>query len=52
VYYFDTHWGVTLQKLSAMCGRSVPYIKELLMDVTEMEVNAKLLTKAIRGATQ
>ena len=52
VYYFDTHWGVTLQKLSAMCGRSVPYIKELLMDVTEMEVNAKLVTKAIRGATQ
>ena len=52
VDYFDTHWGVSLQKLSAMCGRSVPYIKELLMDVTEMEAKARMLTRGLRTAVE
>jgi len=32
VHYFDTHWGVTIRKLSAMSGRSVGYVKALLME--------------------
>jgi|11BtaG_2_1085332.scaffolds.fasta_scaffold136017_1 hypothetical protein len=32
LYFFDTHWGVTVEKLSAMCGRSVPYVKQLLLE--------------------
>ena len=35
VHYFDTHWGVTVRKLSAMSGRSVGYIKALLMEETQ-----------------
>jgi len=31
LYFFDTHWGVTIRKLSAMSGRSVGYVKALLM---------------------
>lgn len=31
IEYFDTHLNVTLQELSALSGRSVRYLKDLLM---------------------
>ena len=31
VYYYDTHFDVTLKQLSALSGRSVSYIKALLL---------------------
>jgi hypothetical protein len=39
VYFFDTHWGVTVEKLSAMCGRSVPYVKQLLLEENTNEAS-------------
>lgn len=39
VHYFDTHWGVTIRKLSAMSGRSVGYVKALLMEEQHNETS-------------